>query len=85
MSAERHARADVLVVEDEPTIGEVVSRYLERAGYATRVEGDGLGALEAARERRPDLVVLDLMLPGLDGLEVMPRHGARGSPARSWR
>ena len=73
MSAERHARADVLVVEDEPTIGEVVSRYLERAGYATRVEGDGLGALEAARERRPDLVVLDLMLPGLDGLEVMRR------------
>jgi DNA-binding response OmpR family regulator len=66
-------RACVLVVDDEPTIGEVVARYLERAGYRTRVARDGPAALAAARERRPDLVVLDLMLPGLDGLEVMRR------------
>jgi two-component system, OmpR family, response regulator ResD len=68
-----HARGSVLVVDDEPTIAEVVARYLERAGYRTRVAADGLEAIAAATDRRPDLVVLDLMLPGLDGLEVMRR------------
>jgi DNA-binding response OmpR family regulator len=68
-----HARGSVLVVDDEPTIGEVVSRYLERAGYSTRVARDGMDALAAAASERPDLVVLDLMLPGIDGLEVMRR------------
>jgi two-component system response regulator ResD len=68
-----HTRGSVLVVDDEPTIGEVVSRYLERAGYEARVAEDGLAALEAVAERAPDLIVLDLMLPGLDGLEVMRR------------
>jgi len=63
----------ILVVDDEPTITHVVSRYLERAGYETRVAGDGAQALRLAAGRRPDLVVLDLMLPGLDGLEVMRR------------
>jgi two-component system response regulator ResD len=70
---EDHARGSVLVVDDEPTIAEVVSRYLERAGYRTRVAGDGARALELVADQRPDLVVLDLMLPGLDGLEVMRR------------
>jgi two-component system response regulator ResD len=68
-----HVRGSVLVVDDEPTIGEVVSRYLERAGYETRVALDGFDALEKVAERRPDLIVLDLMLPGLDGLDVMRR------------
>jgi DNA-binding response OmpR family regulator len=68
-----HARGSVLVVDDEPTIAEVVARYLEHAGYRTRVAMDGVGAIEAAATQRPDLVVLDLMLPGLDGLEVMRR------------
>ena len=68
-----HSRGSVLVVDDEPTISEVVSRYLERAGYATRVAGDGHEALRLAGEERPDLVVLDLMLPGVDGLEVLRR------------
>ncbi len=68
-----NARGSVLVVDDEPTIAEVVARYLERAGYRTRVAADGLEAIAAAADRRPDLVVLDLMLPGLDGLEVMRR------------
>jgi two-component system, OmpR family, response regulator ResD len=68
-----HARGSVLVVDDEPTIAEVVSRYLERAGYRTRIAGDGVQAIEAAASQRPDLVVLDLMLPKLDGLEVMRR------------
>jgi two-component system, OmpR family, response regulator ResD len=70
---EDHIRGSVLVVDDEPTITEVVARYLSRAGYATRVAANGREALEAAATQRPDLVVLDLMLPGIDGLEVMRR------------
>jgi two-component system, OmpR family, phosphate regulon response regulator PhoB len=61
----------VLVVDDEPTIAEVVARYLERAGYETATAGDGFEALRLAAERRPDLIVLDLMLPGTSGLEVL--------------
>jgi two-component system, OmpR family, response regulator ResD len=68
-----HLRGSVLVVDDAPTIAEVVARYLERAGYRTRVATDGVQAIEAAASQRPDLVVLDLMLPGIDGLEVMRR------------
>jgi DNA-binding response OmpR family regulator len=68
-----HTRGEILVVDDEPTIGDVVSRYLERAGYATRVAVDGDHALALHDERAADLIVLDLMLPGVDGLEVMRR------------
>ena len=68
-----HVRGSVLVVDDEPTIGEVVSAYLRRAGYETRLAADGYAALAAVAERSPDLIVLDLMLPGVDGLEVMRR------------
>jgi two-component system, OmpR family, alkaline phosphatase synthesis response regulator PhoP len=60
----------VLLVDDEPEIVRVVRDYLEHSGFAVIVEGDGLAALRAARTRRPDLVVLDLGLPGLDGLDV---------------
>jgi DNA-binding response OmpR family regulator len=56
-----------------PTIAEVVARYLERAGYETRTACDGPSAVAAACSHRPDLVVLDIMLPGFDGLEVMRR------------
>jgi DNA-binding response OmpR family regulator len=70
---EDHVRGSVLVVDDEPTITEVVARYLSRAGYRTRVAANGREALDAAALQRPDLVVLDLMLPGIDGLEVMRR------------
>ncbi len=73
-----HERGSVLVVDDEPTIGEVVSRYLERAGYRARVAHDGPAAVQSATEDRPDLVVLDLMLPGMDGLEVMRRLRSMG-------
>ncbi len=66
-------RGSILVVDDEPTIAEVVARYLEREGYETRTAADGPSAVAAAAIRRPDLVVLDIMLPGLDGLEVMRR------------
>jgi DNA-binding response OmpR family regulator len=71
------ARASVLVVEDEPTIAEIVARYLRRAGYETRIASDGAQAIEDVREQMPDLVVLDLMLPHIDGLEVMRRIRAR--------
>jgi two-component system, OmpR family, response regulator ResD len=65
------SRGSILVVDDEPVITDVVSRYLERAGYSTRVAADGFEALRLAGDSEPDLVVLDLLLPGLDGLEVM--------------
>ena len=71
----------MLVVDDEPTITDVVCRYLERAGYAASVAGDGATALEAAREQRPDLIVLDIMIPRIDGLEVMRRLREDGRPA----
>ena len=71
----------MLVVDDEPTIVEVVGRYMERAGYETHSAVDGPEALRLAGLHRPDLVVLDVMLPGFDGLEVMRRlhegHGER--------
>jgi DNA-binding response OmpR family regulator len=63
----------VLVVDDEPAIGDVVSRYLQRAGYETEVAETGQHALGRAAELRPDVVVLDLMLPDINGLEVMRR------------
>jgi len=75
---DNHLRRSVLVVDDEPTIAEVVARYLERAGYGATIASDGLSAIEAAGRNRPDLVVLDLMLPGIDGLEVMRRLRNQG-------
>jgi DNA-binding response OmpR family regulator len=60
----------VLVVEDDATVAEVVVRYLEREGYATETVCDGVAALATARAEPPALVILDLMLPGMDGLEV---------------
>jgi DNA-binding response OmpR family regulator len=63
----------VLVVDDDPTISDVVRRYLERAGYDVDKAADGPNALALAAERPPDLVVLDLMLPGMSGLEVCRR------------
>ena len=63
----------VLVVDDEPDIRRVVVAYLSQAGYRTLEAGDGTRALELAREQQPDVVVLDLMLPDLDGIEVCRR------------
>ncbi|WP_327341700.1 response regulator transcription factor [Streptomyces europaeiscabiei] len=72
------AAARVLVVDDDPTVAEVVAGYLDRAGYTVDRAGDGPTALVRAAERRPDLVVLDLMLPGMDGLEVCRLLRTRG-------
>jgi DNA-binding response OmpR family regulator len=63
----------VLVVDDDESVGDVVAAYLERAGMEVRRATDGIDALEAAAAERPDIVVLDLMLPGVDGLEVCRR------------
>ncbi len=67
------AHMKILVVDDEPMVRDVLARYLEADGFEVSTASDGLEALDAARDADPDLVVLDLMLPHLDGLEVMRR------------
>lgn len=67
----------VLVVDDDPTVREVVATYLRRDGLEVLEAADGPTALAADADATPDLVVLDLMLPGLDGLEVFRRMRAR--------
>src|SRR6476619_2256471 len=60
----------ILVVDDEPRIAQLARDYLEHAGFAVRIAATGEAAVQAVRRDRPDLVVLDLGLPGLDGLDV---------------
>jgi len=62
--------ARVLIVEDDGDIAALIAHYVEKAGYAAERVSDGVQALTRARETAPDLVILDLMLPGLNGLEV---------------
>ena len=64
---------NVVIVEDEADIREVIEYNLKREGYRTAAVADGERALQLVRESLPDLVLLDLMLPGLDGLEVCQR------------
>jgi DNA-binding response OmpR family regulator len=61
---------DILVVEDDTALRETLVYNLSRQDYAVRSVGDGLSALKAARQAQPDLILLDLMLPGMDGIEV---------------
>jgi len=68
--ADELALGRILVVDDDPTVSDVVARYLRREGYEVTLVGDGPSALESAAAESPDLVVLDIMLPGLDGLAV---------------
>jgi two-component system response regulator ResD len=63
----------VLVVDDDPTVTEIVAAYLDQAGFSPLVATDGSRALELDTEHDPDLIVLDLMMPGIDGLEVCRR------------
>jgi DNA-binding response OmpR family regulator len=63
----------VLVVDDDRTVSDVVRRYLEQAGYGVVLAADGADGLAAIAAHRPDLVVLDLMMPGIDGIEVCRR------------
>jgi two-component system response regulator ResD len=68
----------ILVVDDEAIVRDVLSRYLSRAGYEVDTADDGPAALETFAARHPDLVLLDLMLPRLDGMEVFTRMRSRG-------
>jgi DNA-binding response OmpR family regulator len=61
---------EIMIVEDEPSIAEVVSLYLKRAGYQVTSLNDGKTALKRLEQQMPDLLVLDLMLPGIDGLAI---------------
>ena len=70
----------VLVVDDDATVRDVVARYLGDAGYAVDVAGDGRSGLDAATRGDPDAVVLDLMLPGLSGLELCRALRLRENP-----
>jgi DNA-binding response OmpR family regulator len=65
--------ARILVIDDDPTLADVVGRYLTKEGFSVEIVGDGRNGLERALATLPDLVVLDLMLPGLDGFEVFRR------------
>lgn len=67
------SKVKILLVEDEPEIAELIKLTLEREGFSTHHCGDGLAALEIFREQQPDLIILDLMIPSLDGLEVCAR------------
>lgn len=60
----------ILVVEDEPSLVETLEYYLKRQGYQVRTARDGLTALDVARQEQPDAIILDIMLPGIDGFEV---------------
>ncbi|AFZ12657.1 two component transcriptional regulator, winged helix family [Crinalium epipsammum PCC 9333] len=64
---------DILIVEDEPEIARLIQLALEKEGFSSRISRDGITAMDAFLEQQPDLIILDLMLPGLDGLEVCAR------------
>jgi len=73
VSQSAHTRGQVLVVEDDPAIAHLLDAYLSREGFDVRVVGDGEAGLEQAHRVRPDIVLLDIMLPGIDGIEVCRR------------
>ncbi len=64
---------DILIVEDEPEIARLIQLSLEKEGFVCHISRDGLNALRIVQEQQPDLIILDLMLPGLDGLELCAR------------
>ena len=70
---------EILIVEDEPEIAHLIEQTLEREAFSCRIAGDGFQALEVFQQQQPDLIILDLMLPGLDGLEVCTRIRQKSS------
>lgn len=64
---------EILIVEDEAEIAQLIQLYLEKEGFSCRTCRDGINALKVFQEQKPDLIILDLMIPGLDGLEVCAR------------
>lgn len=73
------AKTKILVVDDEPNVCELVRIYLEREGFAVLIAHDGLAALSTIEAEQPDLIVLDLMLPGLDGWKVCEKLRSGGN------
>jgi two-component system OmpR family response regulator len=71
---------EILIIEDEPEIARLIQHALEAEGFQCRCCRDGLSALQVFREQPPDLIVLDLMIPGLDGLEVCARIRQKPGP-----
>lgn len=69
----------ILLVDDEPNIIQLARMYLERDGYRVQAVGDGISALETVEREKPALMVLDLMLPQMDGMEVCRRLRAQGN------
>jgi two-component system alkaline phosphatase synthesis response regulator PhoP len=67
------SNAKILIVDDEPSILKLVEAYLRPEGYEIHTASDGLAGLKAARAFKPDLLILDIMLPGLDGIELLSR------------
>ena len=77
----------ILIVEDDHNIAELLQMYLEKEGYSVTVANDGGQGLNKFRAIKPDLVLLDIMLPGIDGLEVCnlnARHDSRNDIAALW-
>jgi two-component system alkaline phosphatase synthesis response regulator PhoP len=70
MTAPAKAQQLILIVEDDPDIAELIARFLQKAGHRTELVTNGTSAVSRAREAEPDLIVLDVMLPGMDGLMV---------------
>jgi len=67
------ANTKILVIDDEPNIVNLITAYLKPEGYEVYTADDGLSGLKAARSFKPDLIVLDVMLPGIDGIELLTR------------
>jgi two-component system alkaline phosphatase synthesis response regulator PhoP len=65
--------AKILIIDDEPSIVNLVSAYLKPEGYEVYTAADGISGLKAAQAFKPDLIILDLMLPGMDGIEILSR------------
>jgi len=83
----RHATsAPVLIVDDDPETREMLRRVLERDGWTIEEANDGRAGLDHVAARRPTLILLDLMMPEVDGFEVVRRYAAirNGTPSRSW-
>ncbi|XWK88703.1 MAG: response regulator transcription factor [Phormidium sp.] len=71
---------EILIVEDEPEIAKLIQLTLENEGFSCQQSRDGLSALQTFQQQQPDLIILDLMLPGLDGLEVCARIRQKPGP-----
>ena len=75
--------AKILVIDDEPEITEIVEAFLDNAGYSVKVENHAMKAIETARQLKPDLILLDIMMPGMDGYAICNRIKAEPAMANT--